>query len=68
MLAPPLSPMLPVFPDNHSELNTGAPVSVIACPVQAKHYVTNFVATFPELFATILKVRPQFIGKDLRAN
>src|SRR6266481_7991604 len=74
MFAPPLSAMLPVFSNNHSELNASAPVSLIAFPVQAKHYFTNFVAglsepfaAFPELFAAILKVRPQFLGNDLCA-
>jgi len=74
MFTPPLSAMLPVLSNNHSELNASAPVSLIAFPVQAKHYFTNFVAglsepfaAFPELFAAILKVRPQFLGNDLCA-
>src|SRR5713101_10151787 len=60
MFAPPLSSMLPVFSNNHSELNASTPVPLIARPVQAKHYFTNFVAPFSELFAAILEVRPQF--------
>src|SRR6266851_9505136 len=75
MFTPPLSAMLPVLSNNHSELNASAPVSPIAFPVQAKHYFTNFVAglsepfaAFPELFAAILKVRPQFLRNDLRAG
>ena|SRR5712671_506322 len=74
MFAPPLSAMLPVFSNNHSELNTSAPVPLVTRPVQAKHYFTNFVArlsepfaAFPELFAAILKVLPQFLGNDLCA-
>jgi len=74
MFAPPLSAMLSVFSDDHSELNAGAPVPLVTRPVQAKHYFTNFVArlsepfaAFPELFAAILKVLPQFLGNDLCA-
>src|SRR5258708_20502165 len=74
MFAPPLSPMLPVFSDDHSELNAGAPVPLVTRPVQANIYFTNFVArlsdpfaAFPELFAAILKVLPQFLGNDLCA-
>jgi hypothetical protein len=76
MFPPPLSSMLPVFSDDHSELNASAPVSLVARPVQAKHYFTNFVAAFPELFAALVpailtergKVRPQFLRNDLCAG
>jgi len=72
MFAPPLSPMLPVFSDDHSELNAGAPVPFVACPVQTKHYLANFIAAFlfaalSELFAALLKVLPQFLGNNLCA-
>jgi hypothetical protein len=36
MVALPFSSMFPVFSNNHSELNAGAPISGIACAVQAK--------------------------------
>jgi hypothetical protein len=68
MFAPPLSAMLLVFSNNHSELNASAPVPLVARPVQAKHYFTNFVTAFPELFAAILKIRPQFLRNDLCAG
>jgi hypothetical protein len=70
MFAPPRGPMLPVFSNNHSKLNASAPIPLITCPVQAKHYFTNFVAAFhfaafPELFAAFLKELPQFLGNHL---
>jgi hypothetical protein len=65
MFAPPFSSMLPVFSNNHSELNAGAPVSGVACPVQAKQYFTNLIAAVSELFAALLKVVPQFVRNDL---
>ena len=46
--------MLPVFSNDHSELNASAPVALVTRPVQAKHYFTNFVAAFPELFAALV--------------
>jgi hypothetical protein len=68
MFTPPLSAMLPVL-SNNSELNASAPVSLIAFPVQAKHYFTNFVAglsePFAAFFAAILKVLPQFLWNVL---
>jgi len=74
MFAPPLSSMLPVFSNDHSELNASAPVALVTRPVQAKHYFTNFVAAFPELFAALLaallgsKELPQFLRNDLCAG
>src|SRR5215831_7873885 len=68
MFAPPHSSMLPVFSNNHSEVNASPPVPLIACPMQAKHHVTNFFAAFPELFAAFLVVLAQFLRNDLCAR
>src|SRR6266853_6678068 len=76
MVAPPLSSMLSVFSNNHSELNASAPVPLVAGPVQAKHYFTNVVAALPELFAALFAAiltvggeeLPQFLRNDLCAG
>jgi hypothetical protein len=68
MFAPPPFSMLPVFPNNHSEVNAGTLIARFARPVQAKHHFTNFVAAFPELFAAIWIVLPQFLRNDLGAS
>src|SRR5262245_43763086 len=68
MFAPPLGAMLPVFSDEHTEVDAGALIARFACPVQAKHHFTNAFAVFPELLAALLKVSPQFVGNILGAG
>jgi hypothetical protein len=68
MFAPPLLSMLTVFPNNHAEVNAGAPIALFAQPMQTKDDFANAFAAFPEFFVAFMKILPQFLWNALCAG